>query len=378
MNGMDTKPKVVFITNVFDQTQKDFYDAMFMALGDYFTLIIKFPNGYAPSSTRKINHASYALEYSSTIKECEKRIAEADALMLAQPTFDEYSQYFGSKVLIKVGEKFYKTPSNGFVEALKRYLSCYYHYGRYERFKPLYFGIGHYVSEDLKKYHLFKGRSYRFAYFSSIRSWIRESNLEYTSPIQLCWVGRLKKWKRPHLALEFCQQARMAGLDTRLTIYGDTSEEFDNLQRDIINLGLTNEVRLYVEPLHDKIYDELRAYHFCLATSDSSEGWGMTIEDAMSQGVPAIASRCSGASLELVKDHVNGFLFDTEEDFPALIEKLRNLTNMEYRELSRNCIKYIRDDFSVSFATERVIEIITEKMNGRVISFSDGLLGSIY
>lgn len=377
-NIQAARPKIVFITSVFDQTQKDFYEAMYSLLGDGFSLVVKHPKGYVPSSTRKINQTAYSMDYISSPEECKKKIAQADALMLAQPSLDEYKQYLGAKVMIKVGEKFYKTPAETLVERLRRRVSCYLHYGRFEKFAPLYFGIGHYAVEDLKKYRLFKGRAYRFAYFSSLKNKIREGDTAYTTPIRLCWIGRLKTWKRPALAIAFCRQARLAGLDARLTIYGDRSEEYETIKQLIVQSGLTDAVCVRDEALHDRVYDEIRNYHFCLATSDSSEGWGLTIEDAMSQGVPAIASRCSGSAPELIVDGANGFLFDTEEDFAELIEKLKNLQHTQYQKLSQNCVKFIRDDFDVNCAAERVVEIVNGCLNGEPVSYPSGMLGSIY
>lgn len=371
------KPKLVFITSVFDQTQKDLFDAFYDALGDNFTLIIRHHAGYKPSATRNVYNTPYSLEYSTDASKCSEAIENAEVLLLAQPTFGEMKQYFGKKIIIKVGERFFKSPADSLKEKVRRYLSCVVHYKAYEKYCPLYFAIGHYAVCDTKHYDLFSGRTYQFAYFSSLKNKIKENGKHLSGRIDVCWIGRLKTWKRPGLAVEICEQAINAGIDMHLTIYGDDSEEYQNIVDRIDELELSDHIILRTDALHDRVYDEISKHHFSLVTSDPSEGWGLTIEDSMSQGVPCFATACAGAALDLIDDNVNGFVFNGESDIPKLISRLKELSDDEYQKMCKSCIRFIKEDFDVDMIVKRIIKVINSANNGKYNVFTEGFLKNI-
>lgn len=82
-----------------------------------------------------------------------------------------------------------------------------------------------------------------------------------------------------------------------------------------------------------------------------------TIREAMSCGVPVIASAVGGNS-ELVKDGVNGYLINPG-DFKELANKIENLILNENlrKEFSENALKTIDENFTVEKMAEKTKEI---------------------
>lgn len=67
---------------------------------------------------------------------------------------------------------------------------------------------------------------------------------------------------------------------------------------------------------HAAIAEAYRTSTFCVFPTLGDE-WGMVVNEALSAGVPILASVHAQASLELVRDGVNGWLFDPEQEESA-------------------------------------------------------------
>ena len=92
-------------------------------------------------------------------------------------------------------------------------------------------------------------------------------------------------------------------------------------------LGVSDNVEFLGELSHD---DTLALMHECgifLATSDRNEGWGATVNEAMSMGCCVIASEEIGSVPYLIKSGSNGFSFcggDSEAVSEKIVQALSN------------------------------------------------------
>lgn len=115
--------------------------------------------------------------------------------------------------------------------------------------------------------------------------------------------------------------------------YGGRREEvyFRVLQEQVQRLGLKNHVRFLGEVPHSTIHQEYINSDILISSSVWNEPFGMSLIEAMSCGVPVIATR-SGAMPEIVEDGVTGLIVerDNPEDLAQAI--LRLLGDKELRE----------------------------------------------
>lgn len=114
----------------------------------------------------------------------------------------------------------------------------------------------------------------------------------------------------------------------RLTIYGEGAER-DNLQTLINSLKLQEKVLLpgVIQDIHQKL---AAADLFVLPSL--YEGFPNALCEAMSVGLPVIASNCSG-NIDIVRDSTNGRLFPVGDviKLTALIEELINDSDQRKR-----------------------------------------------
>jgi glycosyltransferase involved in cell wall biosynthesis len=140
--------------------------------------------------------------------------------------------------------------------------------------------------------------------------------------IQLISIGRISRWKGQHIAIE-----ALAQLPTNynLSIIGDSlfgEEDYANELRKLVNkLGLDSRVDFigHVGVICTYFQDADLFLH----TSVSPEPFGRVIIEAMSHGVPVIASH-GGGPTEIIEDGFSGFLV-TPNDPNALAKKISDL-----------------------------------------------------
>jgi glycosyltransferase involved in cell wall biosynthesis len=71
---------------------------------------------------------------------------------------------------------------------------------------------------------------------------------------------------------------------------------------------------------------------FVLPSGGPGETWGLAVNEAMSCGLPVIASERVGCAVDLVQDHKNGFIFESG-NIESLVEKLSLCAAMSNEEL---------------------------------------------
>jgi glycosyltransferase involved in cell wall biosynthesis len=99
--------------------------------------------------------------------------------------------------------------------------------------------------------------------------------------------------------------------------------------------------------------------------ASTTEQWGLVVNEAMASGLPVIVSNRCGCAPELVKDEVNGYSFDPEND-SQLAARLSEMAALpqEQRESFGEASRQIVADFGperfaqgLLHASEKALEI---------------------
>jgi glycosyltransferase involved in cell wall biosynthesis len=159
------------------------------------------------------------------------------------------------------------------------------------------------------------------------------------------------------------------GYNVNLSLVGD-GELKANMEELIQTLGLNENVKMFgwIKDRR-KLLEILRESDILVFTSKPGEGLGLTILEAMSQGLPVIATKCGGPE-EVIEDGINGYLVDysTDEDIvnqfvDRIIEFLIKNPRI-YEQMSKNNIEKAREWTMEKFSEiqkERVIKLIHER-----------------
>ncbi|MDU8913524.1 glycosyltransferase family 4 protein [Aestuariicoccus sp. MJ-SS9] len=147
-----------------------------------------------------------------------------------------------------------------------------------------------------------------------------EFDLDPDLPV-ICFAGKLSPHKRPHDLLEAYARLISSGIQAQLAIVGSgelegmLQEEATNIEGAHVHfLGFVNQSQL----------PNLFAASDLFVLPSSFEAWGLVVNEAMCAGLPIICSRECGCSHDLVKDGLNGHVFNAG-DVDALFKALSNV-----------------------------------------------------
>ncbi len=136
---------------------------------------------------------------------------------------------------------------------------------------------------------------------------------------QIGFVGRLEEVKNPLGLVKAVEILRDRGLETVLTIVGDGSQRAI-LEAEVRKLRLSDGV--VFAGFDPRPFDRLAEVDLYVQPS-ISEGFGLALVEAMSMGIPVLATAVGGTP-EIIRDGYNGWLLagTTPEDIADGIERL--------------------------------------------------------
>jgi glycosyltransferase involved in cell wall biosynthesis len=133
------------------------------------------------------------------------------------------------------------------------------------------------------------------------------------------YVGRLAAEKRVELLVDALAQMRADGVDCRLALVGD-GEQRDALETQVRRLQLQEDVLLL--GVRSDVTELLTEFDI-FANSSRTEGISLSILEAMSAGLPVVATAVGGTPL-LIEDGVSGRLVEAGSA-PALASAMQSL-----------------------------------------------------
>lgn len=133
-------------------------------------------------------------------------------------------------------------------------------------------------------------------------------------------IGRLVKWKRVDLLIESFKYVLKLHPETELIIIG-SGPELENLKMQTLDLGISNSVR-FIGAVYDS--KTLGAYMNESTIYVLAGMGGLSINDAMTYGLPVICSVCDSTERDLLIDGVNGLFFE-EGNALDLSDKINKL-----------------------------------------------------
>jgi glycosyltransferase involved in cell wall biosynthesis len=167
-------------------------------------------------------------------------------------------------------------------------------------------------------------------------------------------AGLIKPSKGQLDAVLAIRELTKRGVDAKLRVAGGGGA--DDLHKHVVESGVSDKVEMLGHlsgPQMDEFYQEIDCGLMC----SSSEGFGRTTVEYMSWGKPVIG-RNSGATPELVRDGVNGMLYEHSIDALA-----RSMEAMIADPSSRRAMGLAATKFAAGFSNERVASDFLAALN---------------
>lgn len=176
---------------------------------------------------------------------------------------------------------------------------------------------------------------------------------------RLLHIGRLVKWKRVDLLIEAFRKTAAEYTDAELIIVGD-GPEMENLKQQANELQLAEKIR-FVGAIYDP--KELGVYMNESTIYVLAGMGGLSINDAMTYGLPVICSVCDGTELDLVSDDYNGYLFK-EGDANSLAEMIKKIFDLPElcEEMGDGSEYIIEEEININTVSKNYLEAFQEVM----------------
>lgn len=157
---------------------------------------------------------------------------------------------------------------------------------------------------------------------------------------KIIFIGNLVDWKDPLTLIKSLKFIRES-INYNLTIIGE-----GYLKKEILELaekiGVINKINLIGVVKHENIGKFLQNSDL-LVLSSMDEGLALVLLEAMSYGIPVVATKCGGPE-EIIQNGVNGHLVEKRD--PKQLAKAIELTIKNKNKLGNNAFKIINEKYS--------------------------------
>ena len=174
---------------------------------------------------------------------------------------------------------------------------------------------------------------------------------------KLLYVGRLSKEKGIDTALKTVEyltnKSEMQNLT--LDIIGDGDEQYvKELHIITEKLGIENRVKFIGELQYEDVLKEYDNYYMLLVPSLWEEPFGVIILEAMSQGLPVIASKVGGIP-DILENEKTGLLVPPGDSL-KMAEAVKKLVDNPslHETISRNGIKRVQEEYTNELIIEKI------------------------
>lgn len=187
--------------------------------------------------------------------------------------------------------------------------------------------------------------------FSSLMQKTTESGFKFIA------VGSLKKIKGYDILISAFSKSNLARKGCQVIIVGD-GEEKSNLVNQIHKVGLSEHIVLAGRKSKQEIINLMSECH-AFVLSSRAETFGVACIEAMSQGLPAIATSCGGPE-DFISEK-NGILIpvdDMDAMAAALCQMYENYRNYDGSMIANNCISRFSPEVIANQLTLIFYEIV--------------------
>ena len=372
--------KLAFYSVVLNHHQAPVADEFYKLLGDEYCFVELINLGDTKGATDDYSKRPYLLrawESTESLKKAMELARTAECCVFGGTDALSYEKERMKLGLLsfEMGERWLKQGIKSFASPrLWQWLKTYY-LGGWNN-KPLYkLCCSAFCSIDHYRLGTFKGKSYKWGYFTSI-----SEDYSYFSKFQgvtnisasLMWCARFIDWKHPELPIHLADRLRKNGISFTLDMYGDGIMR-EALEQKSNELGLSDCVKFHGNIPNDQIHQAMQEHNIFLFTSDRGEGWGAVANEAMREGCLLIGSDEIGAVPYLVKDGENGLIFKSR-DLDSLYEKVdwaieHSDVCLNIREAAKQSMKNV---WSPENAAMSLLKLIDNLKQGKDTPFDKG------
>lgn len=377
---------VSFFSNFINDHQIAFCDEMYKHLGDNFKFVEtenisteRLEMGFENLSNKR-SYIIKSYENSSEFNNSMTLVSESDIVIYGSaPKEWLNSRLDANKITIYYSERMFR---KGFWRIIKPKTFYQLYKAIISRPKNNIYVLcaGTYASLDYYRLGIPKSNLFKWGYFLGVKHYDIEKLLQQKANkdcIKIVWAARLIPLKHPEIAIECLKYLIGKGYNVRLDLIGDGVMKEQLLEQvKILELELHVIFHGYIQP--EAVCKIMEEGDIFLFTSDKREGWGVVINEAMSNGCAVVSTNEAGVSSFLIEQGVNGYIYDFQNK-NDLFKKTESLVcDKKLRvDMSRRAYDTMKNVWSANEATDRLIRILKDIISGSEITQFENGPGSL-
>lgn len=191
-------------------------------------------------------------------------------------------------------------------------------------------------------------------YSTAAQEWRKKLSIA-TDDLVFLYAGKLEPVKNPELLIEAFAQARQPKVHLIMVGNGVKEKEIKHKYAEVENLHFIDFQNQSKMPV---------IYHLCnvFVLPSRSETWGLAINEAMACNRAVLVSNKCGAAIDLVKNGVNGYIFESQnkEDLAIKMGKLIEEKG-RLKAMGENSYKII-EEFSFEKICDQIENLLFNKI----------------
>ena len=365
--------KVIYITNQACFHDIGFIDVFFEQYKNIFDFIYLTTEKEWDEQRKRMGYSTIDREYIV----CSKNL---DDLELANLFSDVDTLCIGSNNDPRI-KKFYKKCKNVVFctehlsknNALRNLLSsCKYFYNVYHYFgkKPQYLlSYSYHGIEDYKRFGFNRNNLFLFGYFPKLCFSTRKE-ICLKDKYKVLWCGRLVDFKRVERALFAIKYLHKINSKYELTIIGDGPHK--NKILSFIKKNKADYITVLPFQDHESILKIMKESGLFLFTSDRGEGWGVVLNEAMSQGCICICSSQAGSTNTLEIDGETGLIFKNRHQFEKKLKHYDEINEEKRISMSLKAVDRMKMWSNEEAGTRFGLFLLAINKSEKPIAYPDG------
>lgn len=369
--------KLVFLTNMVHHHQLPLADEFYKLLGDDYCYIATQPlpdwlvkGGYDPTLSRPYIIRTYLGE--EQMLQARKIIDTSTMVIVGSaPDSWTYQRKKNNLITFHYNERWLKKRSSVILHP--RYVINRLKYYTQFRSKQTYLLCASaFAAGDAKFFGAFPHKCFKWGYFTKVDEQFDVEeiiNASVLEPIQIMWCARFLKWKHPELPVLLANKLKSKGYNFIIDMFGG-GEDYERINHLINQMGVNNCVRLRGNLPNEDILKEMRNHSIFLFTSDRYEGWGAVLNESLGNGCAVVASNEIGSVPYVIKDGVNGLIFQSKK-IDSLYDKVTQLIdNPELRNsIRREAVRNMREIWSPMNAAKSFLNLSSFIINNNLNNY---------
>lgn len=397
--------KITMVSNYINHHQIPLSEALYERLGDGYRFIQteemerkRIDMGWAVNP----DTIPYVISSYKDIEAAKEAIDSCDVLIIGwiQDESIVADRLNSGKPCIRISERLYR---EGQWKAIspKGLMRKYHDHIRYRKAPVYLLCNGAYVASDFSLIGAYPDKKYKFGYFPKTRNYYNPEELwkhkpsinvvevEYAEElpeelptltennIEIVWAGRFMELKHPEYMVKLAGDLNRLGYRFHIHMIGSGDME-DELKKQAEYELVDDHITFHGFMNPEEVRDMMEKCHIHIFTSNFLEGWGAVVNEGMNAGCAEVVNAEVGAAPFLIKDGVNGLLYQNGEyeNMRSCVFKLLEQPDL-IKKYGKEAYDTIVMEWNAEVAAERLLTFSERIVSGdsrEVIVAADGPL----